>query len=150
MNLGSEGATHVSGCAAECNPSAAARDIFHLQTLRFKPSSYLRDVTGARAEPARELIGSQPAVEIRRGWVLLVSKQLIERSLLSGRRFEQQCQRIELRAGIDRALIELRARQRVDMAGQWYRAAGIDLTGNPILRERGPKRRAQQYRPKTP
>src|ERR1700760_3368766 len=78
MDLRVERPRHLAGGSAEVHKKTTDRDVVNPETLLREPMGNLPDVLGRRREPVAELLRCQPAVEVRRVWIVLVLDELLQ------------------------------------------------------------------------
>ncbi len=113
VNLRRKRAPHRPNGAIKFDNRSSCGSIDARKSLRTKPALYRCNVFIRRAKLCPILFRRHPLMKIRRARVHLLAHQLIQRCLLFRAAIQQQIDPVHrLRVG-NRALIELRSRQRV-------------------------------------
>ncbi len=131
MNLGAEGAAHLSRVAGKFDHRAARRCAGDLEAVRLQPRRHGLYVGIGRAELLTELLRRQPLMIIGRRFALLLVEQRAQRRFLSGRALQQQKHPANGLAVGYGALIEPRPRERMGIAPPRDPVGLINLLRDP-------------------
>src|ERR1700719_728138 len=85
MYLRMKSPTDLSCGTAEGDPISATRRMIDSQAFRFQVRPDLADIARTQTEPIGVLFRRQPLVVVRRGAILLLSEQFLQRRLLASR-----------------------------------------------------------------
>jgi hypothetical protein len=128
-----EGVPDLLRGTAESDPGPASSYSLDREALRFEPVLDLRHVTRADAKTVRILFRREPAMIVRRRWILLAREQLLQLCLLTGRSFQHECDARHWKRTFDRAAIVSRCGLRRYTALQDNHPAVVNARSNALL-----------------
>ena len=96
--------------------TAAFRHAAHLKAMSLEPRRHRLHVLISRTKLLPELLRREPVVIVRRGFILLLVEQRLERGFLFGAAAEDEQHAIEREVRGRRAEVKLRTRQRMRVA----------------------------------
>jgi hypothetical protein len=129
VDLGVEGRFHIRDTSGEHERGAPGRRVLHGEPVAREPALESGDVVGRGAETQLELVGREPAVEVRRRGVVLVGEKAREAGRVAPRQDEDHA--VEPRLSVQpsevagaRSLVRHRPGVRGRFAGLCAGAAG--------------------------
>ena len=131
VNLGVEGALHLRCLPAEADRHAILGDLIHRETMPGQPVGDGRNVGLRGAEVLAHLLGSEPPMEVGRGWIVLAGHKLVEGCLLLGTAAQHKDHVGHGQAWADPAKIVPGVCRRVGVAHKGHKPAFVDLLDDP-------------------
>jgi hypothetical protein len=142
VNLRVKRGFYLGSSPRKLNHVAAVGNLDGLKSEGREPGGNGLNVRIGGAELLPELDRRKPFVKGRRGSDLLLNQQILQRGLLVGSAFQHEQNPVHRQIGWRRALVVLRARERMRAPGESSQPRNVDSVRNPradgiALRRRG-------------